>query len=111
MNEEGKVSESSHETACILNKFFASVFVKEGDDELPEFAERNYSQPLESLLFTEEQVSKAIDHIKVSKSQGPDNIHQKLIKETKSVIKNLLKYCLLNPWRKKESQQFGKKPM
>ena len=75
MNEKGKVSESNHETACILNKFFASVFEKEGDDELPEFAERNYRQPLESLLFTEEQVSKAIDHIKASKSQGPDNIH------------------------------------
>ena len=26
MNEEGKVSESNQETACILNKFFASVF-------------------------------------------------------------------------------------
>ena len=91
MNEEGKVSESNHETACILNKFFASVFEKEGDDELPEFAERNYRQPLESLLFTEEQVSKAIDHIKASKSQGPDNIHPKLIKETKSAIKKPLK--------------------
>ena len=91
MNEEGKVSESNHETACILNKFFASVFEKEGDDELPEFAERNYRQPLESLLITEEQVSKAIDHIKASKSQGPDNIHPKLIKETKSAIKKPLK--------------------
>ena len=91
MNEEEKVSESNHETACILNKFFASVFEKEGDDELPELAKRNYSQPLESLLFTEEQVSKAIDHIKASKSQGPDNIHPKLIKETKSAIKKTLK--------------------
>ena len=51
--------------------------------------EGNYSQPLESLIFTEEQVSKAIDRIKASKSQGPDNIHPKLIKETKSVIKTL----------------------
>ena len=35
--------------------------------------------------------SKAIDHIKASKSQGPDNIHPKLIKETKSAIKKPLK--------------------
>ena len=69
MNDEGKVSESNQETACILNKFFASVFEKKGDEELPEFMERNYSQPLESLIFTEEQVSEAIDHIKASKSQ------------------------------------------
>ena len=111
MNEEGKVSESNHKTACILNKFFASVFEKEGDDELPEFAERNYSQPLESLLFTEEQVSKAIDHIKASKSQGPDNIHPKLIKETKSAIKKPLKILFTKSLEEEKSQQFGKKPM
>ena len=87
MNDEGKVSESNQETACILNKFFASVFEKEGDEELPEFTERNYNQPLEFLIFTEEQVSIAIDRIKASESQGPDNIHPKLIKETKSAIK------------------------
>ena len=43
MNDEGKVSESDKETTCILNTFFASVFEKEGDKELPEFMERNYS--------------------------------------------------------------------
>ena len=64
---------------------------KEVDEELPEFMEQNYNQPLESLIFTEEQISKAIDHIKASKSQGPDNIHPKLIKEMKSAIKKPLK--------------------
>ena len=89
MNDEGKVSESNQETACIQNNFFASVFEKEEDEELPDFMEGNYSQPLESLIFTEEQVSKVIDRIKASKSQGPDNIHPKMIKETKSAIKTL----------------------
>ena len=87
MNDVGKVKESNQETACILNKFFASVFEKERDEELPKFIERNYSQPLESIIFTEEHVSKAIDHILASKSQGPDNIHPNLIKETKSALK------------------------
>ena len=41
MNDEGKVSESNQETACILNKLFASVFEKEGDEELPDFMEGN----------------------------------------------------------------------
>ena len=49
--------------------------------------ERNYGQPLGSLIFTEEQVSKAIDHNKASKSQGPDNIHPKLIKKQNQLIK------------------------
>ena len=91
MNDEGKFSESNQETACILNKFFPSGFEQGGDNELPEFMERNYYQQLESLIFTEVQISKAIDHIKASKSQGPVNIHQKLIKETKSAIKEPLK--------------------
>ena len=68
---------------------------KECDEELPEFMERNYSQPLESLMFTEEQDSKAIDHIKASKSQGPDSIHPKLIKETKSALKKPLKLLFI----------------
>ena len=42
--------------------FFASVFEKEGDKELLEFMEQNYNQWLESLIFTEEQISKAIAH-------------------------------------------------
>ena len=52
----------SHHRAMIL--FFASVFEKEGDKESLEFMEQNYNQWLESLIFTEEQISKAIDHIK-----------------------------------------------
>ena len=54
MNDEAKVPESNQETACILNKFFASVFEKDGDEDLQEFMERNYKEPLESLVFTEE---------------------------------------------------------
>ena len=48
MNDEGKVSESNQETACILNKFLASVFEKGGNEELPEFMEQNYNQLLKS---------------------------------------------------------------
>ena len=79
MNDEGKVPESNQESACILNKFFASVFEKDGDEDLQEFMERNYNEPLESLIFTEEHILKAIDHSKAFKSQGPDNIHPKQI--------------------------------
>ena len=67
MNDGVKVSKSNQETACILNKFFASVFEEEGDEKLPEFMDRNYNQPLESLIFTEEQILNSIDHTKASK--------------------------------------------
>ena len=62
MNEEGKVSESHQETACILN-IFCKCFWKRGRWGTTRIHVWNYSQPLESLIFTEDQVSKAIDHI------------------------------------------------
>ncbi len=57
---------------------------------------QNYkSKPVRSELstteITEEKIAKAIDKLKSSKSQGPDNIHPKLLKETKSVIIKPLK--------------------
>ena len=51
--------------------------------------ERNYSQPLESLIFNEEADSNAIDHIKASKSQDPTASTQ----ETKSALKKHSNYC------------------
>ena len=87
-NDEGNLTQSNHETANILNNFFASVFQKEGDGELPMFEKQNNNEPLE--IITEELVSKAIDRLNSSKSQGPDNIHPKLLKETQSIIKKPL---------------------
>ena len=91
VNAEGNLSESNQETADILNKCFANVFEIEGNGDLPTFEKRNYNQPLDNVIITEESVSKAIDRLNSSKSQGPDNIHPKLLKETKMIIKRPLK--------------------
>ena len=52
-NDEGNLTQSNHETANILNNFFASVFQKEGDRELPMFEKQNYIEPLENVTITE----------------------------------------------------------
>ena len=54
------------------------------------FEKQNYNEPLENVIITEELISKAIDRLNSSKSQGPDNIHPKLLKETQSIIKKPL---------------------
>ena len=54
------------------------------------FEKQNYNEPLENVIITEELVSKAIERLNSSKSQGPDNIHPKLLKETQSIIKKPL---------------------
>ena len=55
-------------------------------------------------MFTEEQISKAIHQIKASKSQWPDRIHPKLIKETKSDINKPLKLLFVKSLEEEKSQ-------
>ena len=47
------------------------------------FYDRNYQEVLEITEITESKVEKAINALMSSKSQGPDNIHPKYLKETK----------------------------
>ena len=54
------------------------------------FEKQNYNEPLENVTITEELISNAIDRLNSSKSQGPDNIHPKLLIETQSIIKKPL---------------------
>ena len=70
----------------MLNKYFASVFEIEGSGALSEFRDRNFDQILSHVDINENLVEKATDMLKPSKSQGPDNIHPKLLKECKASI-------------------------
>lgn len=90
-NSEGELSKSDQETADILNNFFTSVFEAEGDGPIPEFEQRHYENELSDIMITEEIIDKLINQLKSSKSQGPDNIHPKFLKETHLAIKQPLK--------------------
>ena len=85
---DGSYTNEDSEKAEILNNYFASVFADEGSEVLPNFEERNFSETLSNFEINTVMISKAIDKLKASKSQGPDNIHPKFIKECK---KSLLK--------------------
>ena len=67
----------------MLNKCFASVFEIEGSGDLPEFRDRNFDQILSHIDISENLGGIAIERLKPSKSQGPDNIHPKLLKKLK----------------------------
>ena len=70
----------------MLNTYFASVFEIESQGALPEFPDRDFHETLSYVEITENLVEKAIDRLKPSKSQGPDNLHPKLIKECKNTL-------------------------
>ena len=76
----GEECETDQEISDMLNNFFASVFEKEGDKQLPDFPEQPFTTELENINITEESVYKIICQLS-SKSQGPDNFHPKLMKE------------------------------
>ena len=77
----GTLTNDNTEKAGLLNKFFASVFETEGTEALPDFPDREFADIITTVEITENTIMKAISKLKPSKSQGPDNIHPKLIKE------------------------------
>ena len=73
--------------ATVLNEFFTSVFTKEKTSEMPIFADRSLGKSLEFFDINIEMVEKYIKKLNASKSQGPDNLHPKLLLETFDEIK------------------------
>ena len=86
----GSSTNDNQEKAEILNNYFASVFAEEGPEALSGVEERNFVEPLTKIEINETKIIKSIDKLQASKSQGPDQIRPKLIKECKdSQIKPL----------------------
>ena len=105
----GTLTNDNTEKAGLLNKFFASVFETEGTEALPDFPDREFADIITTVEITENTIMKAISKLKPSKSQGPDNIHPKLIKECshqlltplKSIfVKSLEESKIPEVWRK-----------
>ena len=62
------------------------MFEVEENDQIPEFEERNYDSALIDIEINEEQISKIVNDLKPNKSQGPDRIHPRILKETSQCI-------------------------
>jgi len=79
--EQEEMTTSDTEKAQVLAKFFCSVYTQEPDTDVPSIPEKRYNQPLHTLEITEEMVKKKLLKLKTDKSQGPDKIHPRLLKE------------------------------
>ena len=81
IEETGEVHSENKEKAELLNNFFSSVFTQEDVGNIPAFENRTNSS-LEDVQIDTPTIIKLLGMVKETKSQGPDDIHPKFIKET-----------------------------
>ena len=85
----GTLTNDNQQKADLLNCYFASVFEIEESGPLPDFPDRELMEVLTTIDITGDDIKKAIAKLKPSKSQGPDNLHPKFIKECSEQLINL----------------------
>ena len=78
---DGQLTTSSKDTAEVINHTFQSVFVKEGDGDIPQLESRYHGIPLDDVTFTIQEIHDIITHLKPSSAPGPCSFHPKVLIE------------------------------
>ncbi|MEW8545715.1 MAG: reverse transcriptase family protein, partial [Candidatus Thiodiazotropha sp.] len=80
------VADTDADKAEVLSDFFSSVFTQEPDGDIPSLNKRNFDTESNDGYFDKETVRRLLVNINISKSQGPDQLHPKLLYELSNVI-------------------------
>ena len=92
---DGKLAVSDEEKTEALNTFFTGVFTKEDLNNIPDIEPALVNNYLDQIFIKKEDITKKLKALNSSKSQGPDGIHPRLIKETAETIVTPL-YIIFN---------------
>jgi len=65
----------------VLNNFFSSVFTVEVEFCCAATTCRPCHSPIEQLIFSEQTILDRLNKLKITKSQGPDGIHPRILYE------------------------------
>ena len=90
VDEGGEIVSEGTKKATKFNEFFTGVITKENTSEMPTFNNRSNGATINNFKITTELIEKYLKELNASKSQGPYNLHPKLLLETLEEIKNLL---------------------
>ena len=77
----GNLTITDQKTAEVFNDYFASVFIQEGNEPLPPFADRNDNNCIENISFTIGDVQSSLENLRRDKSMGPDGLHPYILSE------------------------------
>ena len=88
MEINGSNFTDDQEIAQELNRHFCTVFTKE-EEPIPDSHIHDCNH-LEDILINEQTTLKVLNEINPSKSQGPDEIHPKLLYECKDQLQKQL---------------------
>ena len=77
---DGNLTENDQEKTEVLNNFFQSVYTQEDKTNIPKF-ENKTDKILSSIEVTQQDIQNALQKLNINKSQGPDLIHPRLLKE------------------------------
>ena len=76
-----KTTTSDKEKAEVLSNFFSSVFTHEDLQDIPTPDKKSFKNWLKTITISKEKIKKKLLQLKISKSQGPDELHPRLLKE------------------------------
>ena len=83
---DGGVASTDQDKANLLNTYFSDVFTRENTDDMPSCDQKVYDSPLSEVRFTQENVEKKLEKLKIDKSAGPDGLHPRVLRELSSVL-------------------------
>ena len=78
---------------------------------LPDFPDREFMEVLTTIDITSDDIKKAIAKLKPSKSQGPDNLHPKFIKECSEQLIKPLKNIFVKSLNEYGNRMYGNRQM
>ena len=82
IDSDGHTCTESADKANVLNNFFATVFTRESDGEIPNFDSKVREEDfIDDAMIEELNVLKLMKQLDGSKSCGPDNLHPFFLKE------------------------------
>ena len=103
----GSLTNDNQQTADLLNCYCASVFETEGSGPLPDLPDTEFMEVLKTIGITDDDIKKATAKLKPSKSQGPDNLHPKFIKECSEQLNEPLKNIFTKSLNESKLPDYG----